>query len=375
MTSEARATNGRVRHAGARSFLRLFLVITAVLLVVRLALPTVVRRYVLHVLNEMPQYRAAIDELDLNLWRGSYEIEGLVLDKVHGGEAAPFLKVRLVDLSIEWLALAYGEVVGEIDLHEPALQATIAHDDRAETGTAPDWPEYIKQLFPFRIDRFTVRDGELHLKNVTTEPQVDLLMSDFYLEVLNLTNVRGHSRSLVAEAEAAGRPLGEGEFEARLFFDPLAEPMRFDLDAELRGIPVVELNDFLQAYGNVDAESGTFSAFAEFAVSNGRVEGYVKTLFEDLKVLSVGEIDDPQDALEFLWEGLVGLASEVLENQPHDRLAMKIPLRGELGQVEADMLGTIASVLGNSFVAALRPAIDDSIELRGLQIVEKEDEP
>lgn len=373
MTSATESSADRTRKGGRWSFLRLFLALAAILLAVRLALPCALRRHVVQVLNEVPGYRASIEDLDLNLWRGAYEIEGLVLDQVRGGQPARFLQVRLVDLSLEWLALAHGRVVGEIVLHQPVLQATLSRDQQeAETGTQPSWPQYVSQLFPFRLNRFTARDAELHLQSLTTEPEVDLFMSDLYLEVLNLTNVSASSDPLVAVAEAAGRPLGIGEFEARLRFDPLADPLRFDLDAELRKIPVVLLNDFLQAYGNVDAEQGVFSASAEFAVSEGRVEGYVKTLFEDLALLSFDEVEDPGDALELLWEGLLGLASEVLENQAHDRLATKVPLRGELGETRADLLSLVVNLLRNALVAALRPAIDDSIELEGLEIVEQD---
>jgi hypothetical protein len=350
--------------------LTVFLAIAALLVLLRAALPYGVRSYVLKVLNDLPEYQATIEDLDLNLWRGAYEIEGLVIDKVRGGRPEPFLEVRWVDLSIDWAGLMHGQLVGEIGLHQPALHAALAGGEgRTETGTLPSWPEYARRLFPFRIDRFTVRDGDLQLENLTSEPPVDLFLSDFYLEVLNLTNVRDLSVPMVAQAEAAGRPLGIGELEIALRFDPLAEPSTFDLDAEIREIPVVELNDFLQAYGNVDAESGTFSAFAEFAARDGRIEGYVKTLFEDLQLFTFGEIEDPGDALEFLWEGLLDVAAEVIENQAYDRLATKVPLRGELGDARADLLATVIGLLRNAIVAALRPAIDDSIELEGLEIV------
>jgi len=354
---------------GRPRFLQVFLVTLAVLIAGRLVLPLFVSNYVLTVLNRLPDYRATIDDLDLNLWRGAYELEGVVIDKVRGGEPEPFLSVRLMDLSIQWLALARGRLVGEVVLHQPVLQGTFAkREEEAETGSDQPWLHALRELFPFRIDRLVVRDGELHLKNVETKPKVDLFMTDFYLEALNLTNVRNEADALVAVAEAAGRPFGVGEFEARLHFDPTSDVPRFDLDAEARKIPVIELNDFLQAYGNVDAEAGTFGLFAEFAAEDGRIDGYVKTLFEGLKLLSFREIDDAEDALEFLWEGLVHLASEVFENQPHDRLATKVQLSGEYGHAQADMGAVIANLLRNALIVALRPAIDDSVRLDMLTI-------
>ena len=371
MSALLRAARGRRPR-----FVHVFLATATLLCIARVALPHALRRYALGVLNGLPEYRASIDDIDVNLWRGAYELEGVVLDKVYGGEPEPFLAVRLVDLSIGWLALARGELVGEAVLHEPVLQATLAREDReAETGEEQPWQRSLERLFPFRIDRIVARDGELQLKSLTTSPRVDVFMTDFYLEVQNLTNVRGGPGSRMAEAEAAGRPLGVGEFEARMRFDPLSDPLRFDLDVEVRAIPVVELNDLLQAYGKVDAEAGTFGLFAELAASDGQVEGYVKTLFEGLQLLRFGEIDDPADALELLWEGLVDLASEVFENQPHDRLATRVPLRGELGRTRTDLVEVVVSLLRNALIAALRPAIDDSVRLEGLEIVEQGEKP
>jgi hypothetical protein len=174
---------------------------------------------------------------------------------------------------------------------------------------------------------------------------------------------------LLAQVEAAGRPFGTGEFEARLRLDPLADPARFELDASLARIQLIELNDFLRAYGSVDAESGTFEMYSEFAASDGYVEGYVKTLFEEVQLLSFREIDGPEDALEAFWEGLLAIGSELFENQPRDRLATRVPLRGRLDDVRTAPLAVLGNLLRNAFVAALRPAIDESIELKDLEIV------
>lgn len=143
----------------------------------------------------------------------------------------------------------------------------------------------------------------------------------------------------------------------------------------MREVPLTDLNDFLRAYGSVDAEGGSLSVYSEFAASDGRVRGYVKPLLENVQIFRFAEIDDPGDALEALWEGFVSLATEILENQPHDRLATVITLEGSFDSPETDVWTVVASVLRNGFIAALRPALDDSVELRGLEIVAEGDEP
>lgn len=366
--------------------MRLFAVVFTVLLAVRAALPAAIRYYVNRVLANGDAYRGDIGDIDLDLWRGAYTIAHPRFFKMVSGKRVPFLEMQRLDLSVQWGALLHGRIVAEAVLHHPLANFVLAKSQAQEqTGAEGSWTSKLDELIPFHVNRLAVRDGEIRMRDESTDPPVDAYMTDFYLEALNIANVRdeeptradGKDAALPAEVEAAGRPFGTGQFELRMKFDPLADPLRFDLDASLRDIQVTDLNDFLQAYGSVDAEGGTLGVYAEFAGSEGKTEGYVKTLFDHLSIVRFAEIDGPVDALEALWEGLIAFAAEVLENQPHDRLATKIPLRSTGGSgTSADVVATLGNLLRNAFLAALGPAIDDSVELRGMQVVrEQADEP
>lgn len=376
---EVTATTTRLRRSPRARWLRTFALVLLVLGPARLALPGFVRRHVERVLDGAEGYAATVGGLDLNLWRGAYVLEDVEIRREGGDFERPFLSAERTDLSVRWASLLRGRVVAEIVMHHPTIEyVTSGSGSQAQTGgevgedgERRGWTGRIGELFPFRIDRFVVRDGELRFTHLGVDPPVDVFMTDAFLEVLNLTNERlpDAEQGYLAEAEAAGRPFGTGEFEARLRFDPLAEQPRFELDGVLREIELIELNDFLQAYGNVDAEDGTLEVFAEFAASNGKIEGYVKTLIERLDLVDLDEIDDPIDFLQTLWEGFVALGAELLENQSRDRIAVRIPLRGELGATRTDLAAIVGSLLRNAFIAALRPAIDASIELEDLEIV------
>lgn len=373
---------GRARSGRRRHFWRLFAGTLAALLLVRALLPVAVRAWVNRVLARTENYQGDVGNIDLNLWRGAYEIERPRLFKVVGGQREPFLEMERLDLSVQWAGLLRGRIVADATMHHPVASFVLAETERAEqTGEETSWTARLDDLVPFRINRFVVRDGELRFRDLTTDPVVDAYMTDFYLEALNVANIRGEgpsedesSEALPAEVEAAGRPFGTGEFESRLRFAPLADPPRFELDLSVSRLHLFDLNDFLSAYGSVDAEAGTLGVYAEFAGREGRIEGYVKTLFEGLSIVRFGEIDSPADALEALWEGLVEVAAEVLENQPHDRLATRIPLRGPIGEPGTDLVAIVGNLLRNAFLSALGPAIDDSIELRDMEIAADEDE-
>jgi hypothetical protein len=94
--------------------------VIAVLLGVRIALPFVVERYVNKTLDELDGYSGRIEDVDMNLWRGAYEIEGVQIVKTGGRVPAPFFSADQIDI-VEWSALFDGSIVAEIELSAPQL--------------------------------------------------------------------------------------------------------------------------------------------------------------------------------------------------------------------------------------------------------------
>lgn len=344
----------------------------AVLLLVRAALPVAVRAYVQRSFERLEGYGGSIADIDVNLWRGTYSIADFQLHKLHGGASEPFFSASRLDLEVQWGALLRGRIVAEAVLHHPRLEFVVGETDAdSQTGEDASWARTLDSLLPFQINRFVLRDGEIRYRDTTTEPVVDLYMQDVYLEALNISNVRTEKPALLpAEVEFAGRPLGSGELEGRLRFDPLTDPVRFEFDVAMRKVRMQDLNDLLLAYGDLDAERGTMALFAEFAGQDGHVEGYVKTLFEDLELVSFRDVDTPGEALSLLWDALASVAAEVFENQQRDRFATLVPISMDLERAgtDYDLIALVGSMLRNSFVVALRPALDDSIGLGNFEI-------
>ncbi len=64
------------------------------LLVLRAFLPLLVKKYVNHTLAKIPGYRGHIEDIDLHLWRGAYEIQGLDILKIEGTSPVPFSMLK-----------------------------------------------------------------------------------------------------------------------------------------------------------------------------------------------------------------------------------------------------------------------------------------
>ena len=75
-------------------------VLIAMLVALRLALPTLVQRYVNNKLDELPQYDGRIGDVDIALFRGAYTIEDVDIVKTSGRVRQPFFEAASVDLSM-----------------------------------------------------------------------------------------------------------------------------------------------------------------------------------------------------------------------------------------------------------------------------------
>jgi len=348
------------RDVRRRRLVLLLALLAAGLVGARLYLPTAVRHYVNRVLERNGEYTGRVADVDLALWRGAGEIRGLEIVKRNGEVPVPFVEVPRASGSLEWGALLrHGELVLEADVESPELHLVSGPtDEQRQTGEGGRWQETIDALTPIRIDRLTVRDGRAHFHDFHSDPRVDVSLSDVELVAENLTNIRDPEDPLPAYARLEATPMTAGRLAVRADLDPLARLPRFDVDVELTGMELAPWNDFLRAYAGIDAESGTIALFAELEAREGRFDGYLKPLVEGLDVLDLEEEAEEQNPLESAWEALVGATAELLENQPTERLATRIPVKGSVEQPETEFWPTFLNVLRNAFVEAFAPRLD-----------------
>src|SRR5690348_14593188 len=95
--------------------------IIVLLCAVRLVLPSLVERYVNHELKKSKSYAGKIGHVNLALWRGAYQIHDIDIFKRSGKIKEPFFSAPLMDLSVDWDALAHHRVVARIYMDQPKL--------------------------------------------------------------------------------------------------------------------------------------------------------------------------------------------------------------------------------------------------------------
>jgi hypothetical protein len=331
----------------------------------RIALPFVLERYVNRVLDRNATYQGSVADVDVALWRGAYMIEGVHVEKRNGRVPVPFVAAPRVDLSIQWRALFDGAFVGEIHFDRLELNFVAGpRDADRQTGAGADWRRTVESLFPVKLNQVKVRHGVVHYRDFQSEPKVDIYLRDVELVAQNLTNSRDLSADRVAHITVRATPMTRGRLSARIDVDPFAVKPDFDLDGSLTNADLTQWNDFLRAYAGIDVKEGSITIYAELLASNGRFEGYVKPIVEGLDVLRLSEEVEEQGWLASVWEALVGGTAEVLEHQPDDRQAARIPISGTVPDPKASFWAALGTALRHAFVKELLPRLEGSVGTR-----------
>jgi hypothetical protein len=338
------------------------LLLIVVLVAFRLALPTLVQNYVNKKLDELPEYDGRIGDVDIHLIRGAYSIDNVDILKTTADLSVPFFAARKVDFSIQWREIFHGALVGEIDVYGCGLNFVKAETkEQSQTSIDKSWLDVVKDLFPFRINKFQIHDGGIWFHDIGTKPKVDVYLTNIVVACSNLYNTRRFFSELPADLRARGTTLGGGALDLHVRLDPLADVPKFDLELSLKSVDLIALNELLEAYGKFNVKRGNFEVFAEIAASEGKFDGYVKPFFEDLNVFELKE--DAENPLKLIWQAIVAGAVKIFKNHPQDQVATKIPVSGTFEKTDVQIWTTVLNVLRNAFIEAFKANLDESIDL------------
>lgn len=355
-----------------RSNLQIIVIIVALLVGLRVALPYLVKWYVNKTIDEMPEYDGRIGDVDMKLWRGAYEIESIDIIKTDGDVPVPFFSSKRVEFSVEWRAIFQGALVGEIEFDSPVINFVNGPSkEDQQAGVDKPWLDMIKKLFPLDINRFAVNNGSVHFRDFSSKPKVDLEVDRIKMVATNLTNSSKLSRTLVATIGMSARTFKESDLRIDARLDPSTDKATFDLNLKLEPVSLTKLNDFSRAYGGFDFEKGTLALAMELASADGKLTGYVKPLLDDVAVIDLKE--DVKNPLKLAWEGLIGGVTRLFRNQPKDRLATKIPISGTLNNTKVGVFPALGNILKNAFIGAFKGDVENVIGLE--DVSNKPDKP
>lgn len=341
---------------------RYIILFTVVLLLVafRIYLPTLVKNQINKTLANIPGYYGHVENIDIALYRGAYVIDKMYLNKVTAKSEIPFLNFPKTDISIEWKSIFKGKIVSEVYMIQPEI-IYISEDQTGKKDDADvdDWTKALTEIIPIDINHFEITNGKLAFVKLQANPNIDLQITnlDFYAD--NLRNAVNTSKTLPSPFKATGTSFGNGAIELKGNINLIKEIPDMDLTLSLKSSNATALNDLTNHYVGIDFEKGNFELYSEIAIADGYLKGYVKPMLANSKL--IGKEDN---ILETIWEGFVGLFKFILKNQKTDTLALKVPLEGDLKNVEAAAWPTVFSIFENAWVEAFKGEVDNEITFK-----------
>lgn len=336
------------------TYIALILVVLA-LIVLRLALPGIVKHYVNKQLNELPGYTGYVDDIDIALWRGAYVIWGLHLKKKTDPPKYPFLYIERSDLSIEWRPLFHGRLVGKITCDRPILNI-LATESLHKEPSKDTWVATLKKLMPITVNLFTVNEGRFAYYDFQKKPSHEWHLDNLHLTATNLANVQKKGDRLPSDVNLTGTAIGGGRVKLGAKVNVLKEMPDFDGGIQITDIDLLSLNPMLEANAKLDIDRGRLDMFCKLSVMDGEINGYLKPFIKDLKVLNVKK-DIKKGPIHVVKEAVVGLAASILKSHKNNAVATVVTLHGNVKDPKTSPWQTFLGVLRNAFVQALHESI------------------
>jgi hypothetical protein len=335
--------------------------IILLLLIIRILLPVVGLWLINTKLSALEKYQGHVRDLDICLLNGSFTIEDLWLDDRNKdkGDSLLLFKVSKIKVNFVYSALFKGQFKGSIGLYEPqlnyvprAIEPIIKDSTKVEQVTEKTQEEERK----FHITELIILDANVSYKDTAGKiPGDDLKIKQVWVNVKNISNIE--SNELLTSVLTSTGQAFSGHFSTNAKFNLNRKPPAFDLNAAFENIDLTLFNALFNKHGNFEVNKGILGVYAEIASKNGTFEGYVKPIIKDLDInTEKGPIQKK------LWSYMLEGTSEILENSD-EQIAGKIPIQGKFDNPETDLWTALAYVLRNAFVTALRPAIDNSINI------------
>ncbi|MGI8889730.1 MAG: DUF748 domain-containing protein [Chthoniobacterales bacterium] len=173
----------------------------------------------------------------------------------------------------------------------------------------------------------------------------------------NLTNSDKLAKTLNAHVEMQARPLGQGDIRAKIDLDPYAAEPTFNLETELKEVPLVKLNDFAKAYAGITFEKGTLRLATEMNAQKGDFDGYVEPVFEHMQIFSPSH--DSDNPISFVWQAIVGGLTRLVRNHPTDRFGTRVPVHGNFDDPKPAILATVLNVFRDAIIKAFEGKLEN----------------
>ncbi|HEY3754765.1 MAG TPA: DUF748 domain-containing protein [Opitutaceae bacterium] len=345
-------------------------IIVVVLIGIRLALPAILLRVINHRLADIGPYSGHVQDVGIHVLHGGYSMGHLVIRKVGGTSNEPFVLADDITFTVSYHDLLRGHFTSNIVITRgginfensaaPQTQQNLGSEKTAKGAPKPSrsWQDAVTDLFPLKIGHLEMVHSQIHYRDKTATPQINLSIDDLSLTANGLQNRPDPKAGpLPATITANGSTIGGGHFHLVIHIAPLASEPHFDLRLAVEQIDLTQLNPFLLSSANVDVGKGTLALYAEINAVNGNFKGYIKPLLTNLDFHDHN--DEKKSPVQLIWKDMVAAVTRLLRDRTHKQVATIVPISGQFSHTETVGVGpTIRTLFYNGFIQALAKGLE-----------------
>ncbi len=333
------------------------------ILLVLVALRIVMQPFLLGFINKKladfsPEIEGHVDGLNIAIFRGAFGIEDLTMKLKKADKK--FLTVKEADVSLAWREIFKGNLMADamvdgvnftFDERLPAaLKKSVPPEDKSEPKKQP----------PIRISR-------LDWKNVNVTFPTDKAYTNE--GPFRLSGIEGRVTNLFADTDTPrsffhvlGRGSGTSNFKAIGSANLLADPLEWDVDAQMQGFTLSSMNRFLLRKVPLTFTKGNFDLYAEVKSEEGKIKGYVKPFVEDLDFMKTNE--NFKGAKHWLIEVAGAVGNWILEAKRDRTIATKVPFTYDGKKFAVDTSKAVSNVIEHGFDQELSPGVDGNMTMQ-----------
>jgi hypothetical protein len=351
-----------MNRASLRKLLWPLAALLLVLIVLRVLLPGFVRHYLDGRIAQMGPYHGSMGAVNLHLWRGSYTIHDLRIDKLGTNGKEPFLTAPRTELTVSFAALLHGRLRGDVESYDPTVNLIDGSTEgERQLGKGVNWSNELNILLPVEVDRIRVHNGTVTFRNVVSNPRVDLTMTHVESTVTNLSASKSPTGERAATLDTTATVLGDAPLQTHATFDPANRFGDFDYHIRITDIKLVRANALARAYIGLDFAGGTGDFSMNLKASHGELQGEALPVFKDLKFFSWKKDveQEKKGPIKLLYQAAAqGVVSLLKAPSSNDQIVTKVPISGRIGDSQIGGPQAIYAVLRHAFAEAYKQQLE-----------------
>lgn len=340
----------------SRTGLIVISVVLGLLIIIKFFIPIAMRIYINDSIKKDPDYSGSVHSVSLHILRPGVSLIGLHLE----GRATtdkPILNIRQINLNLNITDLFKGHLLMRVSLNTPTLYFIVLKPSKTQ---APP-PTYIwqaarAQILPIPVNDVFIHKGGLHYIDRTADPAFDLKVTKIEAKLKDLQAIPSEQKPLPTTLEVSAETIGNAEAKTAIQFNPHAKTPTFALKFSLAHLQLNQINSFLEAYTDLHAAQGEFSLLLSAEAANGKLSGYAKPFFTNVKLVVPPKHQG--NPIKHLYKAVAQWLAETLKNNDTQHVATKVNFGGPINDPDASLWSTVANLLRNAFLEALLPQFE-----------------